>query len=140
MISKDDIIRVTRHILRREQGYPDRKLMHPIREWAIGLGVGTVLFVIAVAFSGYAFITQSERLDEEIVSDSSVVLYKQEETKDILNKYRTREETFGRLRADRSNVYIPPVVIEEEEEEGKGEEDSNEEGDGEEVAADAEEG
>jgi len=46
MANKNDILKMARHVFRRGQSIPDRRLMHPKREWAIGLIVALAVMVV----------------------------------------------------------------------------------------------
>lgn len=46
MISKTDIIKMTRTVFKRSQGYRKHEVMHPSREWFIGIGLLIVVVVV----------------------------------------------------------------------------------------------
>ena len=56
MIDKKSIIKMAEHVFRKSQGYPDRRLMHPKREWGIGIGIFLVL-VSAGAIGAFSVFT-----------------------------------------------------------------------------------
>ena len=54
MISKKDITKMVKNVVRRDRGVPDRRLMHPRREWSVGL----LLWITVVLAGGfYAAVT-----------------------------------------------------------------------------------
>ena len=47
MIPKVELIKMFRHLKKRGRNIPDNKLIHPIRDWTIGLGVTSFIFVVS---------------------------------------------------------------------------------------------
>ena len=114
MISKSDIVKIVKKVQKRGKGVPERRLMHPARDWSIGLLLSSTIFLILSAYMGYSFMERTKNVDEATVIDSSVIIYKSDLAQDVLEKYRDKNKSFERLRNDRSNVPPPPVITEEE--------------------------
>jgi hypothetical protein len=55
MITKPEILAMVQHILRRSRGLPDRRLMHPYREWMVITVTALVLVGASVAYSVHRF-------------------------------------------------------------------------------------
>lgn len=47
---------MTKHVFRRSQGYPDRRLLHPIRDWFIGLCIFMVLMASGGAYAASLYV------------------------------------------------------------------------------------
>ena len=55
MIEKNDILKMVHHITKRSRGIPDKRLMHPVREWLIGLVCVVVVLAVGVMYSTRLF-------------------------------------------------------------------------------------
>ncbi len=51
MIEKTDILKMAKHVLKRVSGGRDHKIMHPYREWGIGVLVSLMLAVVGGMFA-----------------------------------------------------------------------------------------
>lgn len=49
MMDKKDIIKIAKHAFKRGQGVPDKRLIHPRRDWAIGI----LIFAAILFLGGY---------------------------------------------------------------------------------------
>jgi len=113
MITKNDIVKMTHHILRRSAGVPDHKIMHPERDWVIGLLIATIVFMSGAVYSGNKFVGYLNLIDEEVVADSTVVQYRQSSISAALGEYGERARKFEELRSDKVII-----VVEKEELDG----------------------
>lgn len=104
MIEKKDIIAVARHIFRRGQGAPDRRLMHPMREWLIGVACASAVFVGGAAYAGFLFVELSGERRATVSVDDAVAVYDQAAVSAVLAEYGERDARFRALRTDRSNA------------------------------------
>lgn len=100
MIEKDDITQMVKHILRRERGIPDRRIMHPSREWLIGLSLATLLLLTTATYAGYAFFIKTSAAALRPNAESDVVRYKQEAASEVLTRYQEKKQQFASLRAN----------------------------------------
>ncbi|MEM9336716.1 MAG: hypothetical protein AAGA35_02585 [Patescibacteria group bacterium] len=71
MIEKKDIIKMARHVLKRARGRRDHQIMHPEREWLVGL----LGFVVVVGVGSYWVWQQFERYSnlDPVGGESAVV-------------------------------------------------------------------
>lgn len=104
---------MVRRVVKKRAGAPDRRIIHPERDWIIGVGLSTLLFVSGALYTGHEFLTHLEKADERISVESTIVQYDQKTVAEVLQRYGARRATFETLRADRSNA--APVVIDEAE-------------------------
>ncbi len=107
MIEKNDIIKITKHLIKKSSGIPDRRIMHPARDWFVGLGVSAVIFILSLMYAGYQFITISEQTDRIISVESSVVRYNQKGVQDAIEYYKNKEDKFNRLRTEEYRIVSP---------------------------------
>lgn len=98
MITMHDIAKTARHIARRGEGYRDRRIMHPARDWLIGFLVAILLFLGSAAGSGYLFWKNMTRSEEEATVEP--VTYDPKLVRNVLSGYRAREERYESLRGD----------------------------------------
>ncbi len=95
MISKNDILKFVRHVHRRGQGIPDRRAMHPRREWLIGLfiflavtGVGAILSMMT--FENY------KNIDKHVYAvDLATPVYNEVRTKTVLSDFSSRKHSYS---------------------------------------------
>lgn len=99
MITKDDILRMARHIARRGAGKTDRRLIHPARDWFIGFSLSLVLFLVSLAGTGYLFLTKSTLVTEEREVVIDAVKYDERLIEKVRETYAARKEKEEALRA-----------------------------------------
>lgn len=104
MIDRIHIISIARHLLRRDRGVPDKRLMHPVRDWMIGLSVASILFLCTAFVAGAIFLTQIKSIDEPVYVETVLITYKREDARTVLETYAARSEKFEVLRFDRRNA------------------------------------
>lgn len=115
MIDKKNIIKMADHVFHRSQGYPDRKLMHPEREWMIGLLVFIIISLLGGLVARNLFLTYR---NTDVVTEGSVETvpkYKEVITQDALEQYRVRDSEYLRLRNEELPVVVSEVHIESDE-------------------------
>ena len=76
MIDKKSIIKMASAIVRHDKGYPDRRLMHPQREWFIGLVLFAVILIAGSLFAGDIFLTYQNIELSESDSGQSIPIYR----------------------------------------------------------------
>lgn len=92
------------HVFKRGKGIPDKRLMHPRREWGIGLLIFGAILIAGSILSAQSF-SQFRGL-ETSDGDAGVTIprYNQSEIDAVLTEYQQREINFKALIADRSLV------------------------------------
>lgn len=127
MIPKVQLVQIFRRLRKRGRGIPDHRLIHPIRDWTVGLITTFLIFVASSVYASFTFLELSKNVDTAVPIESSVVTYKQENAAEVLERYAERERTFETLRNDRSNTVVPKPSSEESEDEDGGEAEPEEE-------------
>ncbi|MEL6804515.1 MAG: hypothetical protein AAFO91_12135 [Bacteroidota bacterium] len=106
MITKKDILAMVSHISRRSRRVPDRRLIHPMREWVIGL----VLFTVVLIGGGYLSASQFSyfsSVDAQLEkSDVAVAAYDATGMEAVLLFFDERTLQFQQIR----NGIIPPLA------------------------------
>ena len=108
MIDKKSIIKMAEHVFRRSQGYPDRRLMHPKREWGIGILIFTLLVFIGSLLAGKMFVQYKDFTEVVGVTEQSVPKYRDVIVQDALDLYQQKEVQFDVLQGE----YVAPVPLE----------------------------
>lgn len=89
---------MSEHVFRKSQGYPDRRLMHPQREWGIGLLFFGFLVILGSILAGNIFVMYRDVGTTEGNAGESVPQYRTTIVQDALELYRTRNEKYKRMR------------------------------------------
>lgn len=94
MISKNDIIKMAQHIGRRGNDIKDRTLLHPNREWAIGLLVFLLFTLGGAGYNAYIFNYYASMEEYVTANDLPKVEYKQPLITRVLEDYDARDKAF----------------------------------------------
>jgi hypothetical protein len=120
MMTKNNILKMVKSVARHGQGRRSTRLVHPARDWMIGLLLEVVLLMVASACAAYVFVAFSDSADEAVPIESAVIVYQQSKVSSVLEVYQRRAALFETLRAERSVLDLAPI----QEEEDTGEETS----------------
>lgn len=105
MISKTDIAALAEHVLRRQRSLPDRAIMHPVREWFIGLVAALCIVVLAGGLSAYHFAYYSDIKERVTGAEPSDIEYEKGRIENVLYTYRERKEAYEAFK-----TALPPVL------------------------------
>ena len=109
MIEKKDILKMVRQVTKRAAGKPDKRLIHPRREWFIGI---SMFMLIVLVGAGYSVQVHSslDKLEENVIeNDTRVIRYQEAEVQKALERYRAAEATFDDMRSG-LQPSVQPVV------------------------------
>lgn len=111
MINKKDISKIAKRIIRRQKGLRDHQIIHPRREWAIGLLVACLLLIGGASWSFVTYNEVSER-DVQSVNTTKVEqnVYQEGLVEAALEEFRSRREGYDVLLDDTENTQ--PEIIE----------------------------
>lgn len=101
-----------KHVARRSRNVPDRRLMHPKREWLIGLGLFTLVLVVSGIVSAQRFAYFSHIETHLEATELNVVTYKTGAMNDVIRQYDERTVRFQQLRNGIAPRTPDPIVIE----------------------------
>ncbi len=108
MIKKYDIIAAARAIVHKNKGYRIPVLIHPQRDWWIGIGIFAFLVVVGGVVLAKMYVT-NDSLDALVgVEADKIPRYQQEVVNDALNEYRGRTESYHAFIENRPEV---PIVV-----------------------------
>ncbi|MFT5849766.1 MAG: hypothetical protein ACI9H6_000582 [Patiriisocius sp.] len=138
MIDKKSIVKMAKHVFRKGNGYPDRRLIHAKRDWAIGLFIFALVVIAGGAIAGDTFALYTNVALTEGDPGERIPSYNQRAADVALGLYRQRVERHEELQGVVNVVVEEEIPTEVEElltEEGVVEDDSKER-----TAGDQEEG
>ena len=88
---------MARHVTRRNQGRPDTRIIHPVRDWLVGLSVAVLIFIAASGYAGWLFFIEKEKDANTYVADVEVITYERELIDRVLATYRAKDVRFSEL-------------------------------------------
>ncbi len=98
MMNKSNFKEITKKIARSDRGVSNHRIMHPTREWGIGLLVGVIVFAATAGWGTLSFLSYratAESYDEP--SAEEVVVYRDNLVKAALEIHEEREEEHQQL-------------------------------------------
>lgn len=108
MINKKDVTKIFKKVIKRDHGVPDRQLMHPKREWSVGLFLFSILIV---AGSTYALIIFNDYSDISVDKESVEVNqlhYKRADAQEAIRLYQQRKDVFDKTVSE-TNSHVTEV-------------------------------
>lgn len=113
MISKKDITRIIKKIARKKRGLRDHQIIHPQREWFLGLFF-TLLIVAGMAtwscLTYFNVTNRSIETDAEVLTNQTV--YRTEIVDAALAEFRQRAENYDQLLENRIEIPIQNEIAE----------------------------
>ena len=88
---------MAKHTFRIRQGYPDRRLMHPEREWLIGICIFIVFIFVGSLIAGRIFMQYKNFNNTVNVTAQTVPQYQKDTVQEALFLYKMRADTFNIL-------------------------------------------
>ena len=102
------------HIVRRDNGKPESMIMHPMREWAVGLLVIGLLVLWGTIFTIALYRVYSNSLETDVPIATVAIPYKAPQVADAIQYYEKERTTYEALLGKasfigRSNP-LPPAL------------------------------
>jgi hypothetical protein len=94
MIETKDITKMVQHIVRRNRGVADPQIMHPMREWVIGISVTLVGVFIGAVFAASLYSFYDAKNDSIITVTETVVPYNAVVVEEALTDYRLKKSAY----------------------------------------------
>jgi hypothetical protein len=111
-INKNQFLEMTKKILRHGDGLRDQPIMHPTREWFIGIGIGIGIFMVVAVGSAYTYWNNKEVNITFPEDTTEVTTYRESQVKDALKQYRARDTDRESLVSQFSPAAPAPVTPE----------------------------
>ncbi len=97
MIETKDITKMVSHIIRRDKGIADPQLMHPTREWSVGLGITMLIVLFGSWFCWYTYNEYSKTINIPLSVSESVVPYQAATIADAIKIFETKQLKFSEI-------------------------------------------
>ena len=97
MIETKDIKNMVAHIIRRDKGIADPQLMHPTREWFVGLFIAFVIVVCGSWFCVYIFSTYRDKMNTPVVVTEPAVPYQAARIAEAIKIFEAKQRTFSEI-------------------------------------------
>jgi len=97
MIDPKDITKMVKHIVRRDAGKPDAVIMHPMREWVMGLGAIGCILIAGVVLTVVLYRTYNDSLNTELPVTPTIIPYKAVFVNDTIEYYEAERVRYESL-------------------------------------------
>ena len=109
-----NITQIAKKILKHQKGLREHQIIHPGREWAIGILLALFSLVLIVGWNVYSYDRYSSDEITNIVPDTQeVVVYREQMVAEALAIFSERSNTFVKLRNDFFISSAPEPFVEE---------------------------
>ena len=109
MIETKDIKKMVAHIVRRDKGIVDTNIMHPTREWFIGLGITIVIVAVGTWFSFYIYTSNQNEMSKEVVIVQSAVPYNATVVSKALETFTAKQKKYNEILGGNNTAELPKV-------------------------------
>ncbi len=106
---KEYITELTKRLLKKRQIVRDPQIMHPDREWTIGLFVAALIFAVSGYFSIHTYLSNRSATAFEVVDDKAQTVYRESIVQEALETVRNRERELQNLT---KSVVVPELAPE----------------------------
>jgi len=110
MINKTNITKIIKKVSKRDWGVPDRELMHPRREWSIGLIIFLILVFTGGSYALFAFNSYSDISVEGEVVEVDQLHYKRADALKAIELYKQRRDAFESVNQDEIKIEATSTV------------------------------
>jgi hypothetical protein len=109
MIEKKDILAMVRHVTRHSRGVRDPQIVHPMREWMLGVGFVAIGVLVGGLYSFMVYNrTLSDQLEQPIVAVPRAP-YQATVVEQALTKYGDRRAQYDAI-LDRTPAPVPVEI------------------------------
>lgn len=110
MLNKNKLATLAKQILHPHKGLHSPQIMHPTREWFVGLGVAAGIFLMSIIWSAHTYLSyQSVTLDTVDVSADQAVVYRESMVKAALEVFVDKQKLQPELLPE--EIIEPEVVL-----------------------------
>ena len=107
-----DIQHIAKHFMRKQRRLSDHRLMHPRREWFVGLLALLVLLIAGISYQAYNFMYFSDIDKVSFAEDITRVDLSSEGMEEVLTDTAADAETFASIVAKYSRAPVEAVTPE----------------------------
>ncbi len=94
MIETKDISKMVKHIMRRNRGVVDPQIMHPMREWVIGIVITLIGMLGGSILAASLYQYYDAKMDTEVAVAATVVPYDAAVVEAALSQYRIKQAQY----------------------------------------------
>lgn len=111
MINKKQINQFAKRIISTQQGLTNQQLMHPRREWVIGVLVAICIFVASIAWSSFKYFEYQD-IDQQLVSQPAapLVVYRAALVEEALKAFAGKTKRLDKILQENSSATTEPVT------------------------------
>ncbi len=121
MISKRDITKIAKRVLKRQSGLRDHQIIHPTREWFTGLLAGAILLAGGATWSVWTYENVSDKgVEDAEAQEAEQIIYRDDMVNTALETLRERQEIYQGI-IDTKKAQQVTVIEEVEEDSDEGE-------------------
>ncbi len=111
MINKAHIAEMAKKVLRHERGLRDPQIMHPEREWLIGLSIMVVIFAASAVWSADVYLkNKNVNIDQTSIEAGDNATYREVQVKEALRMVEQREQELQSLLGVEPTTVAPEPV------------------------------
>ncbi len=100
MITPHNILAMVKRMMRKNNGYVERCITHPVREWWIGLFVSVILLCSSGVYAVYLFWSTNARTTDTTEVAVETATYDQKLINQVLTQYHERQVRYEALSAE----------------------------------------
>ena len=91
MLSKDEIRKLAKRVVRHQQGRRTHQIMHPERDWLIGVAIAIFIVVASAVWSGSKYVETREIISVGVTAEAEdAAVYRESNVKTALEIASTR--------------------------------------------------
>lgn len=109
MKNKIDFSTLVKRMTNFNHGIKNQQIMHPTRDWFVGLFMGLIIFGVSATWSAFVYIEYKNTSVDEAVEETNEVLYRKLQVEDALEYFRTKNKTYSSLINSESNLVMNEV-------------------------------
>lgn len=114
MKSKLDFSKIAKKILKHRQQVRDHQIIHPKRDWAIGLLFSIILLGAFGWWNVSTYMTYSNTaVTGSVTLDNQVVVYREGQVMEALDRFAAKEQRFNELVEDNRVSSVLPEEVKE---------------------------
>lgn len=105
---------MVRNVVRRNKGLSDRKLMHPAREWILGLFFMVICIGAGAAYSAYSYAVYDDGEYNGTDIEQTLITYRTKQVEDAIAKYNEEKKEHQTILGANITTSIPQNTEESE--------------------------
>ncbi len=116
MINRNEITSIAKKMMRQHRGLRDHQIIHPVRDWTIGVIISILMLAIVTWWSAMSYLAHSStKIDNasDIVSTNTV--YREAQVNEALKVFEKKREDYDFLLSGAKPIVVPEEDQETEE-------------------------